>query len=230
MHAVDVALSWFASVHQFPRGMFTGGIGPRPEQRLVLYEFEACPFCRKVREALTMLDLSAEIRPCPKSGKTYRPELVERGGKAQFPYLIDPNTGVEMYESDDIVKYLYEHYGSGSVPLSLRLGPLITLASMFASLWRPTNGRTAIASKPPQQQLELYSFDISPYSRIARETLCELELPYTLINVGKASPSRQAFVARSGKMQVPYLVDPNTGVEMFESAAIVRYLHDTYAA
>jgi glutathione S-transferase len=28
---------------------------------------------------------------------------------------------------------------------------------------------------------------------------------------------------------VPYLVDPNTGVEMFESADIVRYLEDTYA-
>lgn len=27
-----------------------------------------------------------------------------------------------------------------------------------------------------------------------------------------------------GKMQVPYLVDPNTGVKMFESAEIVKYL------
>jgi glutathione S-transferase len=30
-------------------------------------------------------------------------------------------------------------------------------------------------------------------------------------------------------MMVPYLVDPNTGVEMFESADIVRYLEETYA-
>jgi glutathione S-transferase len=28
---------------------------------------------------------------------------------------------------------------------------------------------------------------------------------------------------------VPFLVDPNTGQEMFESADIVRYLEDTYA-
>ena len=27
-----------------------------------------------------------------------------------------------------------------------------------------------------------------------------------------------------GKMQVPYLVDPNTGVKMFESSQIVKYL------
>jgi glutathione S-transferase len=30
-------------------------------------------------------------------------------------------------------------------------------------------------------------------------------------------------------MQVPYLVDPNTGRAMFESADIVAYLERTYA-
>ena len=30
-------------------------------------------------------------------------------------------------------------------------------------------------------------------------------------------------------MQVPYLVDPNSGVEMFESADIVAYLEAHYA-
>jgi hypothetical protein len=31
-------------------------------------------------------------------------------------------------------------------------------------------------------------------------------------------------------MMFPYLADPNTGTEMFESADIVRYLVDTYGA
>ena len=35
---------------------------------------------------------------------------------------------------------------------------------------------------------------------------------------------------RSGKMQVPWLHDPNTGTSMFESADIVAYLERTYAA
>ena len=35
---------------------------------------------------------------------------------------------------------------------------------------------------------------------------------------------------RTGRVQVPYLIDPNTGVEMFESTAIVAYLDKTYAA
>ena len=37
-----------------------------------------------------------------------------------------------------------------------------------------------------------------------------------------------AFVARSGLMLVPYLVDPNTDTAMFESADIVAYLEETY--
>jgi hypothetical protein len=40
----------------------------KPKIPLELYEFEACPFCRKVREALTLLDLDAIIYPCPSEG------------------------------------------------------------------------------------------------------------------------------------------------------------------
>ncbi|KAK9929923.1 hypothetical protein M0R45_026991 [Rubus argutus] len=70
-----------------------------PPMRLQLFEFEACPFCRRVREAMTELDLSAEVYPCPKGSIRHR-ELVNRsGGKEQFPFLIDPNTGISMYES-----------------------------------------------------------------------------------------------------------------------------------
>jgi glutathione S-transferase len=85
-------------------------------------------------------------------------------------------------------------------------------------------------SRKPEQPLELYSFEGSPYCRIVRETLSSLEIPYVLHNVAKDSPSRAAFVERSGKMMVPYLVDPNTGTEMFESADIKNYLLATYAA
>jgi glutathione S-transferase len=61
-----------------------------------------------------------------------------------------------------------------------------------------------------------------------REALCSLELPYLIHNVGKGSPRREAFIERSERMMVPFLVDPNSGVEMFESADIVRYLEQTY--
>ena len=226
---LDVASSFFATLARIPAGMTVGELGPRPEQPLELYEFEACPYCRKVREALTMLDLEARIYPCPKNGPRFRKQVVAKGGKAQFPYFVDSNTGKAMYESDDIIAYLYETYGDGKVPWLLSLGPLTTLSASFASAFRLGRGQGYRPARAPKKPLELYSFEISPYARIAREALCTLEIPYLLHNVGKESPSRPAFEKRSGKVMVPYLVDPNTDTQMFESADIVSYLERTYA-
>jgi hypothetical protein len=82
-----------------------------------------------------------------------------------------------------------------------------------------------------------------------RELLCELEIPYLLRSTGKArwqdlgppilratlfpglpvtGRTRTELLERAGKVQVPYLVDPNTGTEMFESTAIREYLLATY--
>ncbi len=226
---LDLGTSFAATLARFPSGGWVGATGRRAEQPLVLYEFESCPFCRKVREALSILDLDASILPCPKGGPRFRPELRERGGKAQFPYLIDPNTGKEMYESDAIVHYLFETYGAGAAPLQLRAPIVKDLGPQLASFWRPLRGVRHRASRAPEQPLELYSYELSPYSRLVREALCELELPYLLHNVARGSANREAFVARAGRMMVPYLVDPNTNTEMFESADIVAYLDASYA-
>jgi glutathione S-transferase len=226
--ATDVASSTFASVLRLGSGLGSVPAARRPEKRLELYEFEACPFCRRVREALSLFDFDATIYPCPRGGTRYRPKVVEMGGKAMFPYLVDPNTGKAMYQSADIVAYLRETYGAPRSPLWL--GPLSIVSSSLASGVRASHGRAARPSRAPAQPLELWSFEATPYSRLARETLCELELPYVLHNVARGSAQREAFVARSGKMMVPYLVDPNTGREMFESADIVKYLNATYAA
>ncbi len=228
MHFLDVASSLAATVARLGSGMSANASAKRPVERLIVYDFESCPFCRKVREALTHLDLEAEIRPSPKRGHRYRDECIDRGGKPQFPYLIDPNTGEEMYESDDIVNYLYREYGKGSPPAS-QLGMFPVLTGSLASGLRAGKGTYAKASKAPEDALELWSFEASPFCRIVRERLCELELRYVLHNVGKGSAERAAFVKRSGKMQVPYLVDPNTGQSLFESADIVEYLDQTYA-
>ncbi len=229
IRALDVATSVAATLSRLASGVGVGPRGPRPERPLELYEFEACPFCRKVREALTILDLDAVIRPCPKGGKRFREEMLRRGGKELFPYLVDPNSGKAMYESDDIVAYLFAAYGSGSVPALLRPGLLTNATCMLASGLRPGLGMRQRPSRAPEQPLELYSFEASPFCRIVRETLCSLELPYLLHNVGRGSPRRDAFVQRSSRMMVPYLVDPNTQTAMFESADIVRYLESTYA-
>lgn len=227
---LDVTTSLFTTIARLGAGLRVEALGERPAQPLELYEFEACPYCRKVREALTALDLEAIVYPCPKGGKRFRDVAIAKGGKAMFPYLVDPNTGKAMYESDDIVAYLYAAYGAGSVPFLSTGGPVFQVSSAIASAWRLTAGMRVEASIAPVEPLELWSFEASPFCRIVREVLCSLEIPYRLHNVGKGSPSRDAFVQRSGKMQVPFLVDPNSGVEIFESADIVRYLRATYGA
>jgi glutaredoxin len=172
---LDIATSFAASLARVAAGKSVGRLGRRPDEPLALYEFESCPYCRKAREALTVLDLEAMIYPCPKGGPGYRDVSV-----------------------------------------------------MMASALRPASGRFYSPSRAPATPLELYSYEASPFCRIVRETLTCLEIPYLLHNVGRGSPRREAFVERSGKMMVPYLVDPNTGVAMFESAEISRYLIDTY--
>ena len=229
---LDVSTSLLASVARGTGGLACGTthLGARPEQLLELYDFEACPFCRKVREMLTFLDLEARVLPCPKGGARFRPTVSSVGGKAQFPYLVDANTRTELYESSDIVRYLATTYGDGTIPLGLSLGPIPIVTGSIASLLRARRGSRARPSRLPEKRLELWSFEASPFSRIVRERLCELELPYVLHNVGKGSPSRAKLVARGGKMMAPYFADENTGVEMYESAEIVAYLERTYAA
>ncbi len=205
-----------------------GNVEDCPKRPLELFDFEGCPYCRKVREALSILDLTAMIYPCPKKGPRFRKEVMKRGGKVQFPYLADPNTGKEMYESDDIVRYLFDTYGDGRIPFLLSAGLLTDVTAGLASVMRLMQGTFYEPSTAPKKPLELYSFEASPFCRIAREVLCSLEIPYLLHNVAKGSPGREAFIERSGRMMVPYLVDPNSGTEMFESREIVAYLRATY--
>jgi len=200
-----------------------------PGKPLVLYEFEACPYCRKAREALSHLDIDVEVRPVARQSPR-RAELKARGGKIQVPYLVDPNTGVEMYESDDIVRYLYERYGSRPAPFLLRSRALGDWLSFLASGVRLGHGRRVVDGRkpPPEKVIELYNMESSPYCRKVREALCELDLTYFNRNIPHGSEEREALRARAGKVQVPYLIDPNTGKDLFESDDIVAYLYATY--
>ena len=110
--AENMATSMIATLLRASNGISSTPAAKKPKETLQLYDIENCPYCRLVREALTELDLDVEIYPCPKSGERFRPELVERGGKAQFPYLVDPNCGVEMGEAAAIIEHLQTQYGA----------------------------------------------------------------------------------------------------------------------
>ncbi|XP_021289344.1 uncharacterized protein LOC110420385 [Herrania umbratica] len=230
----------FVSENEIPPGQYclevggskvkeTSKIGPRPEKPIEIYEFEGCPFCRKVREIVSVLDLDVLFYPCPKNGPNFRPKVAKMGGKQQFPYMVDPNTGVAMYESDEIMKYLVGKYGDGRVPFMLSLGLLTTLAAGFAMIGRMGKGSSYNPSKLPPKPLEIWSYEGSPFCKIVREVLVELELPHFQRSCARGSPKRQILYEKAGHFQAPYLEDPNTGVQMFESAEIAEYLRATYA-
>jgi glutathione S-transferase len=226
--------SFAATIVRLGRGL--GSVVPAerraPGRLLELWDFEACPYCRKVREVLSELDLDYVVHPVPRGGSR-RAALVARGGKMQAPYLVDPNTGTGMYESDDIIGYLNSTYGGGAragwrLPLPSLLDDL---DSALASAVRLGRGGRAHAARARDsiERLVLYNMEGSPYCRKVREVLCELDLEYVVRNVPQGSPKRADLVARGGKMQVPYLIDPNTGAAMYESDQIVTYLQTRYA-
>ncbi|VAI69262.1 unnamed protein product [Triticum turgidum subsp. durum] len=201
----------------------------RPEKPIEIYEFEGCPFCRKVREMVSVLDLDVLFYPCPQKGPTFRPKVLEMGGKKQFPYMVDPNTGVAMYESDAIIKYLADTYGDGTVPIMLSLGLFTTITAGLAMIWRVWKGSSYTVSKLPPQPIEIWAYEGSPFCKLAREALVELELPHLLHSCARGSPKRQEIFKKHGIFQAPYIEDPNTGVKMFESAEIIEYLRATYS-
>jgi glutathione S-transferase len=205
---------------------------PRPAAPIKLYEFEGCPFCRKVREAVVWLDLDVEFYPCPQGGPNFREYVKNTGGKSMFPYMVDDNSGVSMYESDDIIDYLYDKYGPGKekVPSLLRAGALTVLTAGFGLAPRMGAGSRYTPAKMPEKPITIYSYEASPFCKLVREKLVELELPHLMRTVGRGSPKRQELKDRRGTFQAPYMEDPNTGTAMFESSAIVKYLEEQYAA
>lgn len=254
-HQIKVIQALASSLLEGGRGMQGTAFPQQPEKPLQLYEFEGSPFCRRVREVLTLLNLDYEVYPCPKGGEKYRKIVQEKGGKQQFPFLVDENSGVALYESQDIIHYLFQHYGkTGKTPQKFAHYPQLPVVALAGTLVNGARGiwinKKIIDRAAPAELLELWGFEASPFTRVVRASLAELELPFIYHNVAKerwqdmgpavlrfkpgkyqalAGGKREKVMDVMGRdIQVPYLVDPNTGVKMFESAAIVKYLNKHY--
>jgi len=208
--------------------------GSHPEKPLQLYDIAGCPFCRRVREAMSALELDVQVFPCRRGGTRFRPRVVALGGKAQFPYLVDPNTGVRMYESADIVAYLAATYGDGTLPPPSGHGAVRLLTGVAARLRRrhPARGdpgaAPVAAGRGPVVELELYGFEKSAECGVVRDMLCSLEIPYLLHNVLEGSRRWRELAQRSGTEGVPFLVDPGAGAEKRGAAEIADYLEHAY--
>jgi glutathione S-transferase len=236
MSIVDNVSSFAASVVRLGRGIspvVTRDRRREPKHLLELYDYEGCPYCRKVREVLTELDLDYVVHPVA-HGSPRRDELKRLGGKVQVPFLVDPNTHKKLYESDDIIAYLNQHYGAGqragwSLPLPRLVDDAVSGLASVTRLARGTRARST-APRASTTPLVLYNMEGSPYCRKVREVLTELDLEYVVRNLPKGSPQRAELKERGGKVQVPYLIDPNTETEMYESDDIVAYLERQYGA
>lgn len=226
--ARDFGTSLLASAVRLGAGGVAHDLGPRPKEMLVLYESERCPFSRLVREALTELDLDALIKPCPKGEIDHHQELAQYG-ETTFPYLIDRSAGVKLGESSEILLHLFERYSSTKrVPFWFR-GAVARESSRTASRLRGAPLRYERPANRPEQPLELWNYEASPYCRIVREQLGRLGLPYVSRNLARQSPRRAEFQARFERLQFPRLHDPNTSLGLFESDAIVNYIQSRYA-
>jgi len=80
---------------------------------MALYQFQACPFCVKVRRAIKRHGLRIETRDA-KNDPLFREELLTQGGQLKVPCLKlverDGKTSW-LYESSDIVRFLEQLAG-----------------------------------------------------------------------------------------------------------------------
>ena len=75
---------------------------------MALYQFEACPFCVKVRRVMRKHALNIELRDA-KNDLTFKEELTSQGGKHKVPCLRIENASGEvtwLYESKEIISFL----------------------------------------------------------------------------------------------------------------------------
>ncbi|OUR96821.1 NrdH-redoxin [Halobacteriovorax marinus] len=79
-------------------------------QNLELFEFNACPFCVKVRRHMKKHNISIPLRDA-KNDQQFREELANGGGKIKVPCLKISVNGEErwLYESDEIINYFEQN-------------------------------------------------------------------------------------------------------------------------
>jgi len=200
---------------------------------LRLYEYEASPWCRRVRETLCVLDLEHTVLPCPREtlrlegaygpSSRYKPEVVAAGGRLLFPFLHDRSAEVAVNGSGEIVAYLWERYGkdaerpqldrllNGGLPKPLDFASLVAPSALRP--WAEC-GLLLAPSRAPAAPLVLHGCEPDDGTRLLREKLCMLQLAYRY----------RPRVAQP----IPHLEDPNTGWAAFGARDGLRYLEERY--
>ena len=178
---------------------------PRPTKSLILYSYEGNQFCRLVREVLTELDLPYELRSAGKSSPRREQMAQMTGGSSQCPYLIDENTDTAMFESADIIRYLYKTYALWTPPSELLesasdvVTPLLKpIYQKLAPIQAGANGedtasydaaiakaKSEIEDETNSNTVVIYTYSLSPFCTEATDLLDNLDIKYKEISLGK---------------------------------------------
>ena len=208
---------------------------PRPQKPLVLYNYEGNQFCRLVREVLTELDIPWEMRSAGKQSPRRQELAYITGGSSQCPYLIDPNTGVDMAESKDMVEYLYKTYARWTPPnelLEWASHTILPLAKPLFQFLTPlqagssgedtdayeagiTNAMDEIDQETQQYPITVYTYDWSPFSQETKALLKRLDISFHEISLGRewipglikegGSEKRAALLEMTGQSSLPHI-------------------------
>ena len=212
-----------------------GSSAPRPKQPLILYSYEGNQFCRLVREVLTELDIVYELRSVGKESPRRAEMAKVTGGSTQCPHLIDPNTGVSMSESADIILYLYKNYALWVPPSELLQWASATILPLAKPVFQFLAPLQAGANKEDKQEyaeeiakakseiersvsadpVVIYTYGLSPFSFEAKSLLDRLGVAYTEISLGAewipglikqgGSQIRAALLEMTGQSSLPHI-------------------------
>jgi len=80
-------------------------------KQYTLYQFEACPFCVKVRREMKRQSVNIKLYDA-KNNPTHRTELAQGGGRIKVPCLRIEKDGDTrwLYESSDIIAYIKKEF------------------------------------------------------------------------------------------------------------------------
>ena len=105
-------LNWVFTPRSVKRDPAEQAVVDQQSASLAPYQYEACPFCVKVRRAMKRNGLNIETRDVKRSASA-REELLAGGGNLKVPCLRieDVHGQAEwMYDSSDIIRYLERRF------------------------------------------------------------------------------------------------------------------------
>lgn len=235
MQILNQVTPFMPSILRFGRGLKPSKCAsdpsstPRPKEPLTLYSYEGNQFCRLVREVLTELNISYEIKSAGK-GSPRRAELAKISGATQCPYLIDPNTDVKMAESKDIIAYLYKTYALWTPPnetlqaASKVITPLLKPVYAYIAPLQAAGGgeeyderatRKVIEEEISSAHVVIYTYELSPFCTEATALLGNLGIEYKEISLGKewipgliaegGAAKRAALGGMTGQTSLPHV-------------------------